>query len=68
MAEDDADFRELMRMALSREFPDAHVECVADGREAFASFNRKAPSVAIVDLQMPSLNGLELSAATVGVR
>ena len=61
VAEDDADFRELIRMTLSREFPDAHVECVADGREAFAAFNRKAPSVAIVDLQMPSLNGLELT-------
>ncbi|NUP10555.1 MAG: protein kinase [Polyangiaceae bacterium] len=62
VAEDDPDFRELIRMALAREFPDAHVECVADGREALAAFDRKVPSVAILDLQMPALSGLELTA------
>lgn len=62
VAEDDPDFRELLRMAFAREFPDAHVECVADGREALAAFDRKAPSVAILDLQMPALSGLELTA------
>lgn len=62
VAEDDADFRELIRIALSREFPGAKVETVEDGREALAAFDRKAPSVAIFDLQMPALSGIELTA------
>lgn len=61
VAEDDADFRALMQRALVREFPDAQVECVADGKEAFAAFNRDAPSVAIIDLNMPTMDGLELT-------
>lgn len=61
VAEDDADFRQLMYAALMREFPDAQVDCVADGKEAFASFSTKAPSAAIIDLNMPSMDGLELT-------
>jgi eukaryotic-like serine/threonine-protein kinase len=61
VAEDDADFRQLMYAALMREFPDAQVDCVADGKEAFASFTTKAPSAAIIDLNMPSMDGLELT-------
>ncbi len=61
VAEDDADFRQLMYAALMREFPDAQVDCVADGKEAFASFSKKAPSAAIIDLNMPSMDGLELT-------
>lgn len=61
VAEDDADFRQLMYAALMREFPDAQVDCVADGKEAFASFSTKAPSAAIIDLNMPAMDGLELT-------
>lgn len=62
VAEDDADFRSLMEMTLAREFPEAAIESVGDGREALAAFDRQAPSVAILDLQMPAMSGLELTA------
>jgi serine/threonine-protein kinase len=61
VAEDDADFREALEIALTREFPHADIECVPDGRAALEAFERKTPSVAILDLAMPHLDGLELT-------
>jgi eukaryotic-like serine/threonine-protein kinase len=34
VAEDDPDFRELLQIVLTQEFPGADIECVADGRKA----------------------------------
>jgi serine/threonine-protein kinase len=61
LAEDDDDFRELLRVALGREFPSAEVECVADGVAALEAFHRKAPSIALIDLQMPALDGVSVT-------
>ena len=61
VAEDDADFRDALELMLHREFPDAVVECVADGALALESFDRKRPSIVILDLQMPNLDGMELT-------
>lgn len=61
VAEDDADFRDLLRSALIDEFPGAEVECVTDGRQAIAAFDRKPASVVVVDLQMPELDGLAVT-------
>jgi serine/threonine protein kinase len=63
VAEDDDDFREVLEVKLRIEFPDADVECVADGAAALAALERKPASVAIFDLCMPNLDGLALTAA-----
>ncbi len=61
VADDDEDFRHLLSVSLEREFPGVEVECVADGRAALAAFDAQQHSVAIIDLQMPGLDGLELT-------
>ena len=61
IAEDDEDFRVLLGSTLQREFPDAVVECVADGRAALNAFEERPPSVAILDLEMPEMNGIQLT-------
>jgi serine/threonine-protein kinase len=58
VAEDEADFRDLLEVKLRAEFPDADVETVCDGHEALAAFARKPASVVILDLQMPLLDGI----------
>jgi serine/threonine-protein kinase len=61
VAEDDADFREVLGETLRLEFPDAGVECVADGRAALEAFDRRTPSVVILDLRMPQIDGAQLT-------
>jgi serine/threonine-protein kinase len=61
VAEDDPDFRDALGIRLAKEFPFADVECVNDGEAAMAAFDRKAPSVLIIDLQMPNMDGLEVT-------
>ncbi len=61
VAEDDEDFRDALGIALTNEFPCAVIECVGDGAAALDAFDRMPHSVAIIDLQMPHLDGLELT-------
>ncbi len=63
VAEDDADFREVLNVALKRAFPEADVECVADGRAALVALENKPASIALIDLRMPLLDGVALTAA-----
>ncbi|HYO98008.1 MAG TPA: protein kinase [Polyangiaceae bacterium] len=62
VAEDDDDFRELLSIKLRLEFPDADIQCVANGRAALEALEAQPASVAILDLQMPGLDGLALTA------
>jgi serine/threonine protein kinase len=62
LAEDGDDFRETLQLALEMAFPNAVIDCVKDGRSALDLFDRTRPSVAIIDLQMPELDGLALTA------
>jgi serine/threonine-protein kinase len=61
IAEDNETFRELLKTVFETEFMGAHLDCVADGQAALEAFDRKRPSVVILDLRMPYLNGLELT-------
>jgi serine/threonine-protein kinase len=61
VAEDHDDSRELLRLILAQEFPYAEIECVSDGAMALEAFNRKAPSVAILDLRLPGIDGMALT-------
>jgi serine/threonine-protein kinase len=65
VAEDEADFRDLLDLKLRMDFPETEVECVADGKAAVLSFDRRPASVVILDLQMPVIDGV---AATVLLR
>ncbi len=63
VADDDADFRALVEETLRFAFPDAEVVTVPDGDTALRVAERRPASLAIVDLDMPGLNGVELTAA-----
>lgn len=62
IAEDDDDFRELLEYKLRLEFPDAEITGAPDGRAALQALEDGTPSVAILDLQMPYLDGISLTA------
>ena len=62
IAEDDVDFRDALELAVRIEFPDAAVECVGDGALALQAFESRRHSVVILDLQMPGMNGMEVTA------
>ena len=66
IADDDADFVSVARLAIEKAFPGARIECVGDGRAALAALDRKRASLAVIDLDMPGLNGVELTAAIRG--
>ncbi len=61
VVEDDPDQREILELALGAEFEGAEIECVADGAEALAAFERKPATVVISDLQMPDIDGASLT-------
>jgi serine/threonine-protein kinase len=62
VADDDSDFRELLDLVLRRDFPNADIECVPDGRAAVAAFDRCTPSAVVLDLHMPELDGFGVTA------
>ncbi len=62
VAEDDRDFREILEIVLRQEFPGADIECVSDGRRAIEAFDRKPASVVVMDLQMPEIDGMGVTA------
>ncbi len=66
IADDDASFVEVARASLEMAFPGAQIECVSDGRAALAALDRRGASLAVIDLDMPGLNGIELTAAIRG--
>jgi serine/threonine protein kinase len=61
LADDDADFCQLLSLSLEREFPGVEIRTAANGSEALEAFDREPHSVAILDLQMPGLDGMELT-------
>ena len=63
VADDDAGFRSLISRVLAKAWPGATIEAVADGEAALDAAERRPPSVAVIDLDMPGLNGIELTAA-----
>jgi serine/threonine-protein kinase len=62
IAEDDADFRDLLALKLGMEFHDAEIVCVGDGRAAVEAFAEKPTSVVMLDLDLPILDGVGVTA------
>jgi serine/threonine protein kinase len=63
VADDDTDFLALARETLAYGFPGAKIEVVRDGNAALAAIDREPASLAVIDLDMPGMNGVELTAA-----
>ncbi|MDH5675831.1 MAG: protein kinase [Myxococcales bacterium] len=63
VADDDDDFRQLARETLDYGFPGAQIELVSDGKAALVAADAQPMDLAVIDLDMPGLNGVELTAA-----
>jgi eukaryotic-like serine/threonine-protein kinase len=61
IADDDPDWRLLLASALASRFPDAQIDLVSDGERAIEAFERGPYSVVLVDLEMPELDGMDLT-------
>jgi len=61
VAEDDEDFRDLIELRLRQEFPDVDIVCVGNGVDALAALEHGPASVALIDLQMPTMDGVVLT-------
>ena len=58
VADDDADILALVKAVLERSGHE--VVAVADGAEALASVRMKRPDLAVLDITMPNVDGLEV--------
>lgn len=63
IVDDDDDWRELLGRSLARRFPGAQVEAASDGHLGIAAARHRPPDLAVIDLNMPGLNGVELTTA-----
>jgi CheY-like chemotaxis protein len=66
IVDDDCDFAEAMRAIVRAAVPDVDVSVARDGEAALASMTRRVPTVMLLDLNMPRMNGLELCMALRG--
>ncbi len=67
IADDDADFREWITAVVEDAVPGIEVRVVPDGTSALTEIMRRRPDLVIADLDMPGLNGVELTAAIQGI-
>jgi len=61
VGEADAESREAIRIHLELKFPDAQVDCFADGVGVVAAFARTIPTVVVLDLCMSGLDGFQVT-------
>ena len=62
VVDDDPHFRELVSILLERDFQGVRIESVGTGREALAALESSAYDVALLDLDLPDANAVELAA------
>ncbi len=63
VADDDEAFASLVAESLSFAFPGSELVVVQDGTAALAAVDERPCALAVIDLDMPGLNGIELTAA-----
>ncbi|MCA9616230.1 MAG: protein kinase [Myxococcales bacterium] len=67
VVDDDDDARAMVSETLRFAFPKAEVTEVRDGAEALAHLERHGASLVVLDLDLPGMNGVELTAALRGI-
>jgi serine/threonine protein kinase len=67
VADDDEDFATLVGEALTYAFPGAELVSVRDGHAALKAVDERPCALAVIDLDMPGLNGIELTASFRGM-
>lgn len=63
VADDDPQMRMLIRRMLGKALASVEIEEAEDGAIALAKVEHTPPDLALIDLDMPGLNGIELTAA-----
>ena len=63
VADDNDHFRTFLSEVLRVALPGARIEAVADGLTALAAIRRDPPAIGVFDLDMPGLDGIQLTAA-----
>jgi serine/threonine-protein kinase len=61
VADDDDDWRAIILSSLQERFPHAEIDEVRDGGLALEAFEKRPYSVVLVDLEMPGVDGAELT-------
>lgn len=61
IVDDDEDWRTLISTSLKERFPNALIDEVGDGGAALEAFDKSPYSVVLVDLQMPEMDGAQLT-------
>jgi len=62
IAEQDPDLSESLCRKLTTQFPEAEIECVADGEAAVRAFDLHPASVVLLDLELRDLDGVGITA------
>jgi len=67
VVDDSEEFRTLVSAILEEALPRAQIVAVPDGLAAIAEIQEHPPALAIIDLTMPGMDGIELTAAIRGL-
>lgn len=67
VVDDDEDVRAVVCETLRVAFPNAEIAEVSDGVEALEDLERRGAHLVVLDLDLPHLNGVELTAAVRGI-
>jgi len=59
--EDDPETREIVKMMISRKFPDIELLTAEDGKAGLELFEKHQPDIVLTDLDMPALDGLAMT-------
>lgn len=66
VADDDPDMRNLVRVCVEQTAPDLELRFAADGGIALRLLDEQAPAIAVLDVDMPAANGIEVLASMRG--